>query len=53
MSKSDNSANKTNKRSRSKKHWREIEEIRDRYALMRELQENDYCLELEIDDLAI
>lgn len=54
MSKVINTEQTTNKKpSSSKKKWREIEELRDRYALMKELQEDDFCLDMDIDELSI
>ena len=53
MNKIDKGAQKTSKKSSSKQKWREIEAIRDRYQLMKELQEDDYSLDLEIEDLGL
>ena len=47
------SPQKKAKKPSSKHKWREIEAIRDRYQLMKELQEDDYSLEMELDDLVI
>jgi hypothetical protein len=51
MNKIDKGSQKNTKKSGTKQKWREIEAIRDRYQLMKELQEDDYSLELEIDEL--
>lgn len=53
MNKINKGSDKTPKKSASKKKWREIEEIRDRYALMKELREDDYSLDIDIDELGI
>ena len=53
MNKNNHPQTKTDKKPGIKRKWRELEDLRDRYALMRELQEDDYALELEIDDLRI
>jgi len=53
MNKINKTNNQTKSKSSSKKKWREIEEIRDRYALMKELQDDDFCLDMEIEDLSI
>ena len=53
MNKINTNDDKSSKKTSAKKKWREIEDLRNRYALMRELQEDDHLLELEIDDLRI
>jgi hypothetical protein len=41
------------KKTRSKTKWREIETIRDRRQLMKELQEDDYSVELDFEALGL
>lgn len=53
MNKINATNDKSTKKTSARKKWREIEDLRNRYALMRELQEDDHLLELEIDDLLI
>jgi hypothetical protein len=53
MNKIDKGSQKTTKKSSSKQKWREIEVIRDRFQLMKELQDDDYSLELDIEDLGL
>lgn len=47
----DKSLPKKDKKSRAKTKWREIEAIRDRHQLMKELQEDDYTYDWEGDEL--
>jgi hypothetical protein len=53
MNKINKGSGKTPKKANSKNKWREIEEIRDRYALMKELQEDDHNLDIDIEELGI
>ena len=53
MNKIDTTNDNNTKKTSTRKKWREIEDLRNRYALMRELQEDDHLLELDIDDLVI
>ena len=53
MNKVNQSNDNTKQKPTNKRKWRELEDLRDRYALMRELQEDDFLLEMEIDDLTI
>lgn len=41
------------KKTRSKSKWREIEAIRERNQLMKELQEDDYAHDLDFDELGL
>ena len=41
------------KKSRSKSKWREIEAIRERNQLMKELQEDDYGTDLDFEELGL
>jgi hypothetical protein len=41
------------KKATSKQKWCEIEASRDRYELMKELRENDYSLEMDIEELGL
>ena len=41
------------KKTRSKSKWREIEAIRERNQLMKELQEDDYSLDLDFEELGL
>lgn len=52
MSNIKNSPQKSAKKS-TKQKWREIEAIRDRHQLMKELREDDYCWEMDVDQLKI
>jgi hypothetical protein len=37
----------------AKNKWREIENIRDRFQLMKELRDDDYSLEMDMEDLGL
>lgn len=41
------------KKTRSKNKWREIEAIRDRRQLIKELQEDDYGYDLNLEELGL
>ena len=53
MTKIDKSTPSKEKKTRSKTKWREIEAIRERRQLMKELQEDDYSVELDFDELGL
>ncbi|MBY6063794.1 DUF3545 domain-containing protein [Pseudidiomarina sediminum] len=42
---------KQSKSRRSKRKWREIEALKEKYRLKEELQDMDYGLDLELDEL--
>jgi hypothetical protein len=41
------------KKATTKQKWREIEAIRDRYELMKDLREDDYSLEMDMEELGL
>lgn len=47
------SSDKSSRNGRSKRKWREIESIKEKHRLKRELQDMDWGLGLNIDDLDI
>ncbi len=53
MSNIKNGPEKNAKKSANKQKWREIEAIRDRHKLMKELKEDDYCWEMDLDELRL
>lgn len=53
MSSIKNAPQKDAKKSSTKQKWREIEAIRDRYQLAKDLQDDDYCWEIDLEELGI
>lgn len=53
MDKIEKTSEKSPKKTRSKQKWREIEAIRDRYQLMKELQDDDYSLEMDVEEISL
>lgn len=48
-----NGPEKNAKKSSNKQKWREIEAIRDRHQLLKELQEDDYCWDVDTKELGL
>ncbi|MCJ8267776.1 MAG: DUF3545 family protein [Psychrosphaera sp.] len=53
MNQINKSPSKSAKKATTKQKWREIEAIRDRYELMKELRDDDYSLEMDMEDLGL
>ncbi len=48
---SDHSQDKAPRQTRTKRKWREIESLKEKYRLKRELQDLDFGLGIGVDDL--
>ncbi|MCC5855686.1 MAG: DUF3545 family protein [Idiomarina sp.] len=48
-----NVAEKSGKGRGSKRKWREIEALKERHRLKKELADIDYCLDYELDELEL
>lgn len=48
-----NVAEKPSKSRASKRKWREIEELKERHRLRKELMDIDYCFDCELDELKL
>ncbi|MCC5880680.1 MAG: DUF3545 family protein [Idiomarina sp.] len=48
-----NVAEKTSKSRGSKRKWREIEALKERHRLRKELMDIDYCFDCELEELQL